>query len=122
MRHVRYTHITPFDFNGLRIAELTPEGLDIASVAEISVPPGIQHDRARSTKCDKLYVCVEGEVSFNVGNESAKLVPTDVLSIRKNEWFDYRNDGQVAARLLLIHIPPFDLECEHFLAEKDRLR
>ncbi len=119
MRLIRYKDATPFDFNGLQIAELTPDGLDLASVAEITVPPGVQHDRARSTKCDKLYVCVEGEVSFNVGDESARLAPTDVLSIPKNEWFDYRNDGQAAARLLLVHIPPFDLECEQFLAEQD---
>lgn len=120
MRHTKYTDIRPFDFNGLQIADLTPGALNVASVAEITVPAGVRHGRARSTKCDKIYVCIEGELSFEVEDVCTKLVPTDTLFIRKNECFDYHNSSDYLAKLLLIHIPPFDLECEQFLGEDDR--
>ena len=38
----------------------------------------------------------------------------DLLFIPKNEWFDYRNDQEETARLLLMHIPPFEIEAEEF--------
>ena len=42
------------------------------------------------------------------------LVNQDLLLIPKNEWFDYRNDQAETARLLLIHIPSFEIEAEEF--------
>ena len=47
-------------------------------------------------------------------NEPVSLEPRDLLLIRRDEWFDYRNDGEQTARLILIDIPPFDLQCEEF--------
>ena len=113
--HVAYKSVVPFDFKGLQIRELTPEDLPSASFAEIEVAPGIKHDRARSTKCDKMYLCLEGRPLFRVESGEVRLGPRDLLLIRKNEWFEYHNDDDKIVRLLLIHIPPFDLESEEFL-------
>jgi len=38
----------------------------------------------------------------------------DLLLIPKNEWFDYRSDKEETARLLLLHLPPFEIEAEEF--------
>ena len=64
MVHRPIQNIDPFDYGGLQIRELTPAGLDSVSVAEIEVAPGAHHPRARSTKCDKIYICARGTVSF----------------------------------------------------------
>jgi SAM-dependent methyltransferase/ribosomal protein S18 acetylase RimI-like enzyme/mannose-6-phosphate isomerase-like protein (cupin superfamily) len=115
MTHVSYSAIVPFDFQGLQIRELTPAQLQSVSVAEIEVAPGAKHETARSTRSDKLYVCIEGKLSFRVEDEPVSLEPRDLLLIRKGEWFSYRNDGEQPARLILIYIPSFDLQCAEFL-------
>ena len=110
--YVNYSAIVPFSFYDLVIRELSPEGYETLSVAEVRVLPGAAHPKARSTKSDKLYICIEGTVSFEVNGESKLLAPLDVLLIPVSEWFFYRNDGSMESRLLLIHSPPFDLDCE----------
>ncbi|MBI2288142.1 MAG: cupin domain-containing protein [Chloroflexi bacterium] len=114
MSHVSYRRITPFDFMGLQIRELTPDGLVSASVAEVEIAPGGKHEMARSTRSDKLYVCIEGEILFRIEKRDIKLSPRDVLLIRRGEWFSYHNESDTVSRVILIHIPPFDLESEEF--------
>ncbi len=53
-------------------------------------------------------------MSFRVEGQDVALDNQDLLLIPKNEWFDYRNDNAETARLLLLHIPPFDIEAEEF--------
>lgn len=112
--HVSRRDVEPFDFRGLTIRELTPKGLESASLAEIEVQPGVRHETARSVKSDKIYVCALGAISFKVGGEDVRLENGDLLLIPRNEWFDYHNDSGETARLILVHIPPFDLEREEF--------
>ncbi len=114
MEYVSGQGVNPFDFDGLKIRELTPGGLSEASIAEIEVAPNCSHRRARSSKSDKIYFCLEGAVSFWLEGRDVALGNRDLLLIRKNEWFDYRNDNQGTARLLLVHIPPFEIEAEEF--------
>ncbi len=114
MSHILYSNVTPFDFMGLQIRELTPDGLVSASVAEVEIAPGVQHETARSIRSDKLYVCIEGGISFRVEERDIKLEPRDLLLIRRGEWFSYHNDNDTVSRVIVIHIPPFDSECEEF--------
>ncbi len=114
MEYISSKDINPFDFGGLKIRELTPSDLSEASIAEIEVAPGCSHPRARSIKSDKIYYCLQGAVSFRVEGQDVSLQNQDLLLIPKNEWFDYRNDNAETARLLLLHIPPFDIEAEEF--------
>ena len=46
--------VTPFDFGGLQIRDYTSGFLDGASVAQVVVPQGATHPKAKSTKSDKL--------------------------------------------------------------------
>ena len=114
MEYISSKDVKPFDFGGLKIRELTPGDLSEASIAEIQVAPGCSHQRARSNKSDKIYFCLQGAVSFRVEGQDVALVNQDLLLIPKNEWFDYRNDQAETARLLLIHIPPYEIEAEEF--------
>jgi quercetin dioxygenase-like cupin family protein len=116
MLNTHYSSITPFTFGDLQIRELTLAGLTTASVAEITVPPAAAHPRARSSKCTKLYTCLDGCINFEVGEEQIELAIGDVLFIPINAWFSYRNATTAPAHLLLMHIPPFDMSCEEFAA------
>ena len=119
MDHIKYQNIRPFDFFGLRIRDFTAEMKASMSVAEIDAPAGIRHKTARSNKCDKLYYCLEGDVSFRVEDKDLILHQHDVLLIQKGEWFYYESTGKETARLLLVHVPPFDLKSEEFKTEID---
>ncbi len=114
MSHIVYRNVTPFNFMGLQIRELTPDGLVSASVAEVEIAPGAKHETARSTRSDKLYVCIEGGISFRIEGRDIKLAPRDLLLIRRGEWFNYHNESDTVSRVILIHIPPFDPESEEF--------
>ena len=89
MTHISYRNVTPFNFMGLQIRELTPDGLVSASVAEVEIAPGAKHETARSTRSDKLYVCIEGGISFRIEERDIKLELRDLLLIRRGEWFSY---------------------------------
>ncbi len=114
MEYISSKDVKPFDFGGLKIRELTPKDLSEASIAEIEVAPGCSHKRARSNRSAKIYFCLQGAVSFRVEGQDVALDNQDLLLIPKNEWFDYRNDNAETARLLLLHIPPFEIEAEEF--------
>lgn len=114
MSYVRFGDITPFDFRGLQICELTPEPLSSASIAQIEVPPEVAHPKAKSTHSDKIYVCVGGTVTFNVGGDQVELGFMDVLVVPRNEWFCYSNRESKVAQLLLVHVPPFNINSEVF--------
>ena len=114
VRHVSYRNLAPYDFKGLKIKELTPDGLASASVAEVEINPGVKHEMARSLKSDKIYICTEGEIGFHVENEYIRMEPGDLLFIQGGEWFSYQNDKDNMARVILVHVPPFDLESEQF--------
>ena len=114
MRYVRSDDVTPLPLGGLRIRDLTAQVPASASVASIEVAPGAAHDVAKSTKSDKFYVCITGAVVFQVGERRVELTPYDLLVVERDEWFAYRNEGEQTATLLLVHVPPFDPECEVF--------
>ncbi len=114
MQSTLYKNIQPFDWKDLQIRELSPEGLASISIAEIEIAPGKKHPTTRSKKCDKVYVCIDGPVFFQVNNKIINLDPRDLLLIQKGEWFRYENKTEFLGRLMLIHIPPFDLDHEEF--------
>ena len=114
MFHSKLQNVTPFDFRGLLIRDPALEAVSSASVAHIVVAPGVSHPKARSTKSDKFYVCIDGSLAFTVDSHRVDVEPTDLLVIQRNEWFEYENVGTKAATFLLIHVPPFDLESEEF--------
>lgn len=106
--------MTPLDFMGLLIRDPAPDSLRSASVAHIEVAFGVSHPRARSTRSDKLYICIDGSLIFMVDGNRVEVEPIDLLVVHKNEWFEYKNVGANTATVLLIQAPPFDPEGEEF--------
>ena len=114
MHYVRSKDAGSFRFGDLHITDLTARALSSASIAHVEVSPGVAHDLAKSTKSDKFYVCITGNVVFEVNEQRIELGPLDLLIVERDEWFAYRNEGGQSATLLLVHVPPFDLESEVF--------
>ena len=113
--HVSYSSSPSFSFHGLAIRELSPQDHAALSVAEVKVPPGATHPTARSTKSDKVYVGLEGAITFTTRGESLQLTPMDVLLIPVASWFTYTNHTRVEGRVLVIHTPPFDMAHEELV-------
>ena len=111
---VKYLDVAPFSFYDMTIRELSPKDYAPLSLAEVTVPAGSGHPTARSTRSDKLYICSEGAVAFQLNGETLQLSPRDVVLIPKGEWFSYQNDGGEEAKMLLLHTPPFDMDYEEF--------
>ncbi len=114
MLHVKRDEVEQFDFGGLLIKDLTAGTTLSASLAQIEVPPGAVHARAKSTKSGKYYFCTHGSVAFTGEGQQVQLVASNLLAIPANEWFEYTNETSDAARLLLVHVPPFDPDAEVF--------
>jgi mannose-6-phosphate isomerase-like protein (cupin superfamily) len=108
MRHVENGSTTPHEWRGISIRDLTPVGGDTqGSLVEVDVPAGIQHPRARSTRCETFYYGLSGSVDFEVEGKRLVLAPGDLLAIQRSEWYSYRTSAG-AARLLSFNVPPYD--------------
>ena len=102
--------MTPF--NGLEVFDYTA-GVDVsASLAIINVPPDARHPEAYSTKSDKYYYVLEGQIRFGLDRKRFDLVSGDMCLIRREQRFWYENSGTTQARLLLVHTPGFDPQSE----------
>lgn len=101
-------------FEGLEIRDYTPRHDHSSSLATIEIPPGIHHRNARSTRSDKYYFVIEGEVRFTLGSREHHLESGDFCLVPKGTLFGYRNDTPVKSTLLLFHTPSFDLSAEVF--------
>ena len=118
MKIVNRKDVQPFDFRGLKIFEMTPEGSRSLSFAEIVAPRDIAHQWSRSSRSDKIYFGIEGEIEFELLDGKVILGPGSLLVIEQGEWFSYVNKEQTPGRMLLIHHPSFNLEAEEFLDER----
>ena len=115
MLYVKTKEVTPYHFEGLEVRELIPGLLPAASVAHVEVRPGAAHATTRSSKNDKLYICISGAPTFEVDGNRVDLGPLDLLVIQRDEWFSYRNETDDAAVLFLIHVPPYDSDGDESL-------
>ena len=112
--HVPKDAVRLLDFEGLKISDYTERMGGSASAAVIDVAPGVRHRTARSSISDKFYFCLHGRVSFRVGERAIILQAQDLLVVHRGEWFTYNNETDQHVRLLLVHVPPFDLSAEEF--------
>jgi mannose-6-phosphate isomerase-like protein (cupin superfamily) len=103
------------DFGGLLIRDYTANVDLPSSVASIEVPAGARHPLAFSTKCDKYYAVVEGEIEFTLDGTANRLAAGDFCHVPRGTKFSYRNAALKPARLLLFHTPRFDLKAEVLL-------
>ena len=112
---IRGDRAKPFDFEGLSIVEYTAGLETSSSFAVITVPPGVRHREARSTRSDKYYFVAEGELEFILDGRLLHLRNQDFCIVPRGMRFSYRNRSTHLARLVLVHTPSFDLKAEEFL-------
>ncbi len=103
-------------FGALRIRAYWPESGHATSVALVEIDQGAAHQEALSHRSDKYYFVVARGVEFTVDGETSMLDPGDAVYIPKETPFSYRNTGTLITKLLLVHVPSFDLEEEEFLS------
>lgn len=106
--------LEPIEFGGLEIRDYTVELDGTSSIAEVTVPAGAQHKQAMSKRSDKYYYVIDGTLSFIVADKVVELSTGDVCIIRRGERFSYENTSRVAAKILLVHTPSFNLAEEVF--------
>lgn len=112
--YLRGESITPIDFDGLQILDYTAGLALSSSLAHIRVPPGVRHALSWSTRSDKTYYVLAGELWFEVEDAAGVLGAGDVCIVKKGQpfWYENRSDGPV--EMILLHTPSFKLEAEVF--------
>ncbi|MBN2556682.1 MAG: cupin domain-containing protein [Anaerolineales bacterium] len=113
--------VKPIDFRGLIIHDYNAEVQTDSSLAVVDVPPQAGHPVAMSTRSEeKLYYVIEGSVCFDLEGVESTLNQGDGCVVKRKEEFSYRNESAEPARLILVHTPSFDMDCEAFFDDKDR--
>lgn len=114
----RRSDLEPIDFDGLAIYDYTAGEAHSSSLAAIDVPAGAAHAESWSTRSDKYYLVTDGALAFTLTGESFTLAAGDFCLVHKGSHFAYRNDGDQAARVVLVHTPSFELAAERFVEGK----
>jgi len=112
---IRKNSLLPIDFHGHEIFDFTAGTPATLSFAVIEVPPGAKHARAKSNRSDKYYYVERGSVRFHLDGQEHALAEGDFCLVKQGKVFDYRNDEDSPARLILVHNPPFDPNAEVFV-------
>lgn len=105
MQITRYEDVAPYQFADLWLRELSPAAMQAGSMAEVTLPIGVERPSRQSKKIDRVYVGLAGEVRFTVDGESILVGVGDVIHIAQGEEYGYFNGGQEEAKLLLFRSP-----------------
>lgn len=112
---IRKDSLNPIDFFGLKIYDYTAGFNSKFSFAIVEVPPNSKHNEAWSTRSDKFYYVINGEIQFILENKEFTLFKNDFLVVLKGQHFSYKNVQKSNATLILMHSPSFDINFERFL-------
>ncbi len=111
---IRKDSIKQIDFSGLKIYDYT-EGMDLrSSFAVIHVHPNQTHSKSWSTRSDKFYYVINGQIQFFLEGEDFILSEGDFCVVLKGQRFAYKNINHITATLILVHTPSFDINFEKF--------
>lgn len=105
MEIIRHAHAPTYQFADLWLRELSPDVMAAGSIAEVTLPIGVERPSRHSQKIDRVYVGLAGEVEFTVDGSSERIGAGDVIHIAQGEEYGYFNGGQEEARLLLFRSP-----------------
>lgn len=101
----RYHDIKPYQFADLWLRELSPDAMASGSIAEVTIPIGVERHSRVSQKVDRVYVGLTGQIDVTVDGETIALRPGDVIHISRGEEYGFFNGGQEEARILLFRSP-----------------
>jgi len=111
---IKKNSLKPIDFSGLKIYDFT-EGLELSSsFAVIQMSPNSQHLESWSTRSDKHYYIINGEIQFILEEKEFNLSKGDFCVVKKGQHFSCKNIQKNIANLILIHTPNFNIKYEKF--------
>ena len=93
-----------FEWNGLHIRDLTAPFGSRSSFAVIDVVPMAKHPLCSSSRCEKYYYLLAGQLLFHCGKADVVLTRQDFLIIPPKTEFAYANRSNRMAQLLLVHV------------------
>lgn len=102
---IRHSDAVSYQFADLWLRELSPDVMAAGSIAEVTMPIGVERPARESNKVDRVYVGLAGTVEFTVDGTTERLEAGDVIHISQGETYGYFNGGQEEARLLLFRSP-----------------
>lgn len=105
MQISRHDDAPSYQFADLWLRELSPDAMRTGSMAEVTLPIGVERPARVSQKVDRVYVGLDGDVRFTVDGETVLLGPGDVIHIAQGEEYGFFNGGQEEARMLLFRAP-----------------
>lgn len=105
MQITRHDDTMPYQFADLWLRELSPAAMQTGSIAEITLPIGVERTSRRSKKTDRVYVGLAGAVEFTVDGMTERIGVGDTIHIAEGEEYGFFNGGQEEARLLLFRAP-----------------
>lgn len=108
MQHVRYDEAVAVPFGNLAIRDVTPEALQVASIAEVEVPIGADNPPFAAAGKTKVYIGLTGDIEFSIGGSRVRVRRGDALLVDAGEAYSYHNGGYEPGRLLLLQIPSHD--------------
>jgi mannose-6-phosphate isomerase-like protein (cupin superfamily) len=111
---IRQEEIQAINFEGLLIHDFTAGRATNASFAVIEVPAGIRHREAWSKRSDKYYYVVSGQLCFTLEGVEYLLSTGSFCRVARGQKFSYHNSSVESVRLILVHVPSFELESEIF--------
>ncbi len=111
---IRKDSVNPIDFSGLKIYDYS-KGMDLkSSFAVIHVPPNQTHAKSWSTRSDKFYYIITGQIEFFLEGKDFTLSEGDFCVVSNGQRFAYKNNNKITAVLILIHTPSFNINFERF--------
>ena len=111
---IRQEDIKAINFEGLLIHDFTSGQATNASFAVIEVPAGVKHREAWSKRSDKYYYVVSGQLCFALDGVEYLLSKGSFCRVPQGQKCSYHNRSAESVRLILVHVPSFDLESEMF--------
>ena len=107
----RYQEIHPYRTkDGSIIRELfhpNIHGNKLQSLAEATVPVGVETLLHKHHKSEELYHIIEGEGSMVLGDEKINVIPGDTVCILPGVAHKIQNTGEVTLKILCCCSPPY---------------
>lgn len=101
-----------FEWNGLHIRDLTAAFGSRSSFAVIDVIPMAKHPLSCSSRCEKYYYVLSGQLHFHCGGVDTVLCRQDLIVVPPDIRFAYANRSNRLVQLLLVHTPVYAPEHE----------
>ena len=111
---IKRDSLKPIDFSGLKIYDYTEGMNQSSSFAVIHVLPNQTHAKSWSTRSDKFYYVINGQIQFFLDGKDFILSEGHLCVVLKGQQFAYKNMNKITAILILIHTPSFDINFEKF--------